>query len=568
MKAVTATGFLASLGTCLLLTWNTQGQQNTPAGANLAVQDPLQSADVEVLTRGPVHEAFAQVTIRRVDAFPIIKKQPPEAIKEIPAELRPEGEAVVWIPGYWAFDVDRDNFLWVSGIWRLPPPQHEWMPGYWRQAADGWQWVPGYWAARGETEVALYPPPPDPIPEAIPPMPEGGDFSGGAIYVPGNWVHQNNDYWWQSGFWTPARQGWTWSPSRWMWNPSGYSYTRGFWDYDLSRRGMLFSPVAFQGQPWMQQPNWSYQPRYGVYNDFLMNNMFARVGTNQFWFGDYFDPRYQQMGFSPWMNYRVGGQFYDPLFAYYRWQNRNNAQWEAQLRATAQARYAGKMAPLPRTLLELQQYARADAKANVRIIGELNELQAQVGKLTKVTQVQRKQMAQMAEDLRDLAQKRAKIEATARTSAKVKTDGEVVRVKLARPQSLAATVDGDKAPPLPKTLPLKVQVKAKGNVNVDGQGKGEGKGKVDGGKGKDSGQNPGKGEGKQVDNPGKGSGKQVDNPGKGGGKQVDNPGKGGDPGKAPDRSSALDLHRLYHLDFATHRMDLFYIADDRVLRMN
>ena len=47
------------------------------------------------------------------------------------------GDNVVWIPGYWSWDDSRNDFLWVSGIWRNLPPGRQWVPGYWSEAAGG-----------------------------------------------------------------------------------------------------------------------------------------------------------------------------------------------------------------------------------------------------------------------------------------------------------------------------------------------------------------------------------------------------------------------------------------------
>ena len=53
---------------------------------------------VEVMARGPVHEAYASPTSDPVPTKPI-PKQPPPPIDEIPPAEKPEGD-VVWISGY------------------------------------------------------------------------------------------------------------------------------------------------------------------------------------------------------------------------------------------------------------------------------------------------------------------------------------------------------------------------------------------------------------------------------------------------------------------------------------
>src|SRR5579871_1453686 len=118
---------------------------------------------VEVLTRGPVHEAFAQVADVNPAPTPVIPRQPPNAIEELPPDQQPQGDNIQWIPGYWAWDQDQSDFVWVSGIWRAPPPDRQWLPGHWQQVAGGWQWVQGLWMPLGQTQVLIVPPPPPPL---------------------------------------------------------------------------------------------------------------------------------------------------------------------------------------------------------------------------------------------------------------------------------------------------------------------------------------------------------------------------------------------------------------------
>ena len=49
----------------------------------------------------------------------------------------PQGADVEWIPGYWAWDDERNDYLWISGIWRDIPPGRQWVPGYWSQVDGG-----------------------------------------------------------------------------------------------------------------------------------------------------------------------------------------------------------------------------------------------------------------------------------------------------------------------------------------------------------------------------------------------------------------------------------------------
>ena len=113
--------------------------------AATASQEPAAQNGVEVLTRGPIHEAYASLASDPEPTKPVAKK-PPAPIEEMPPAEKPEGN-VTWIKGYWAWDDDRNDYLWVSGVWRAAPPGKEWVPGYWREDGDKAQWVPGFWTA-------------------------------------------------------------------------------------------------------------------------------------------------------------------------------------------------------------------------------------------------------------------------------------------------------------------------------------------------------------------------------------------------------------------------------------
>src|SRR5438105_15862052 len=68
----------------------------------------------EPLTRGPVHEAFAPVVSYNSEPGLIVHTRPPELIEELPPEEKPEGDDVAWIPGYWGWDDERNDFVWIS----------------------------------------------------------------------------------------------------------------------------------------------------------------------------------------------------------------------------------------------------------------------------------------------------------------------------------------------------------------------------------------------------------------------------------------------------------------------
>jgi hypothetical protein len=127
----------------IVVAWPSARAQQFPtiAGEN----ESSGESGVEVLTRGPVHEAFAEPIDLEARANIVAPRRPPEPINELQPEQRPEGNAV-WISGYWAWDEERDDFLWVSGVWRIPPTGREWVEGRWERVDGEYCRSPGYWA--------------------------------------------------------------------------------------------------------------------------------------------------------------------------------------------------------------------------------------------------------------------------------------------------------------------------------------------------------------------------------------------------------------------------------------
>lgn len=52
----------------------------------------------------------------------------------------------MWIPGYWAFDPDYDDYYWVPGTWVLAPePGLLWTPPYWAWNGARFVFYDGFW---------------------------------------------------------------------------------------------------------------------------------------------------------------------------------------------------------------------------------------------------------------------------------------------------------------------------------------------------------------------------------------------------------------------------------------
>jgi hypothetical protein len=403
--------------------------------------------DVEVLTRGPVHEAYADPGVTPAEAAPIVPKQPPDPVEEAPPDQKPEGDNVIWIPGYFTWDEDRNDFIWLSGFWRVPPPGRTWVPGSWRQVADGWQWTPGFWAAAEQDNVQFLPPPPAPL-ESAPSTPAP---SADSFFTPGVWVYRDARYLWRPGVWITYRPGWVWVPAHYVWTPVGWVFVDGYWDYPLRQRGLLFAPVYFAGQPWLR-PGWYYTPRYVVYDDFMMGALFLRPRWGGYWFGDYFGAVYERRGFVAWIDIRFGRGVYDPLFSFYVRFNRDNRAWDRDLHALYAARANGDSLP-PRTLVQQTTIVNNTTNVtnikNVTVVAPLAKLDPAVVKLRPITAEQLRTERKSIERFRDAGVQRNRLETQllAKGSVPTKVTDPPRTLKLDLPAT--KTVTSIKPPPLP-----------------------------------------------------------------------------------------------------------------------
>ena len=407
---------------------------------------PDQQEGVEVQARGPIHEAFAEPSIRGPRPSAVVPKKPPDAIEEEPPDQKPSGDAE-WIPGYWAWDQDQKDFLWVSGIWRVPPPNRQWVPGHWDQADDGWQWVPGFWTSTEQkSEVEYLPEPPDPVAEAVP---QASDDE--SSYVPGTWVYRDTRYMWRPGFWVAFRPGWLWVPAGYVWTPAGYIFVDGYWDRPFRDRGLLFAPVSI-ARRLLGREGWVYRPSYAVYDDFLMGAMFVRPDDFHYYFGDYFDPRYQDAGFTAWVDFRIGRRFYDPLLNYYRWNYRNDRRWYRDLDSLYVGRRRGDIDRPPRTLVEQTRLVnRSRGNNNLRnmtALGSLTQIN-RVVKLQRIPAAQLRDVRSHAAQLRKVSQERGAAETRLMRQGTGRERGAPRVAKFALPRAAASTRTQERGGPPP-----------------------------------------------------------------------------------------------------------------------
>ncbi|RIK73938.1 MAG: hypothetical protein DCC68_24040, partial [Planctomycetota bacterium] len=383
--------------------------------------DPVAAADkdmaAEVLASGPIHEAFANPTALNPQPGFIVPKKPADNIEELPPAQKPEGKQVEWIPGYWAWDDPRNDFIWVSGIWRDIPPGRRWVPGYWGEAAGGWQWTPGFWAAAEQEEIEYQPAPP----ESLEVGPSSEAPSEGHFWVPGCWVWQDARYAWRPGYWWAASPDWVWVPHYYSWTPRGYVLCGGFWDWLFPRRGICYSPVYYN-RPIYASAGYYWSPSICFDTGSLYISLFARPNYCHYYYGNYYDPWCARSGFYFWANYHHRRGCYDPIYSHYRWDHvhrRHDHDWEHRVNRRYEHFVANADARPARTYAEAVAWRgrgdrldrdQLEAVRAVRPLDELAKDNRLAMKLDRIDDRNRENFRRGGRDLQNLAVDRGDIE--------------------------------------------------------------------------------------------------------------------------------------------------------------
>lgn len=340
----------------------TSGGQGQTSTGNPPAEMPQSQRGVEIQARGPIHEAFAAPATEPIPSTPV-DKQPPKPIDEMPPAEKPEGN-VLWIPGYWAYDDERKDYLWVSGTWRAPPPGKHWVAGYWKEDGSQWRWVPGFWTlgeaqADGNHQVTYMPAPPAAPQTAAPSQPPSSD----SFFVPGHWewhnagyvmvngaqTYRDAGYAWVAGYWAHVQPGYVWVPAHYRWTPSGYIYIQGYWDLALANRGFLYAPVYVDAA--VIGPGFVYTPTYVVPSTVVVDAFWVRPAYCHYYFGDYYGGAYAGFGFTSGAVFYSRG-YYDPVFVYAVYEHRAEPRWATVQVDICVGRGVGRYPCPPRTLVE------------------------------------------------------------------------------------------------------------------------------------------------------------------------------------------------------------------------
>lgn len=475
---------VGSVGAVLMLTLSLQPSvvAKQPAG------NPPAEKGAEELTRGPVHEAFGKPVTFNAKAGLKINKEPPAPVEEMPPDEKPEGDNVAWIPGYWSYDDERTDFVWISGFWRTMPPERTWVSGYWKKAEDGHVWVSGYWASAATKDTEYLPNPPESIENGASTKPPTANH----IWVPGCWVWHDTRYVWRPGYWLVNQAGWIWMPAHYNWTPCGYVYVDGYWDWSVKRRGVLFAPVYID-RVYYTRPGYVYSPAIAIDGEVVTEHFFVRGAYGHYYFGDYYDTTYVSFGITPWFTFHATRYCYDPIYCSYECHYRTvDPGWSARIQVDFRYRSDHVDARPARTYAQQQVIINNNTKivnktvinngnvtnnknvAMARPLKEMSQDKNSEMKFQKVEPDKRQKISQEAKEVRHATAQRTQLESDA--AAKAPKGGNGQPMKLARPDTpvvAKASNDNDKGkapPPLPPSAKQdREKIAQSGGNNHDGK---------------------------------------------------------------------------------------------------
>ncbi len=155
------------------------------------------------------------------------------------------------------------------------------------------------------------------------------------------------------GYWLAANRDWVWAPSHYVWTPRGYVFCEGHWDYPLEDRGVLFAPVYFPASVY-GRADYRYSPSIVLDLGVLSVSLFTYPRYSHYYFGDYYDDSYVNIGIYPRDDVDRLHTWYDPTFVHDRWDHRNESGWVQNERHQYDVRHADVALRPPRTYQDME----------------------------------------------------------------------------------------------------------------------------------------------------------------------------------------------------------------------
>lgn len=203
----------------------------------LCILNPFALRAIPAVDIAPIHEAFVSKFSDPIPLVTIPQTPPSPRAENIPPKPY---EDAIWISGYWAWVQEKNDFRWICGVWRRPPPAARfWIPGSWNKTDSGWVFAKGFWSNAPQNQLKLInKAPPAAISDKIPQAPSADHF-----WAPGYWNYTEASglYSWFSGKWEEANSSWILAPASYIWRPTGFIFAPLYWDWPLDKRGTAYN---------------------------------------------------------------------------------------------------------------------------------------------------------------------------------------------------------------------------------------------------------------------------------------------------------------------------------------
>jgi hypothetical protein len=226
---------------------------------------------------------------------------------------------------------------------------------------------------------------------------------------------------------------------------------QGYWDHDIVHRGVMFAPVYYD-RPIYARPDYYYSPNTVIDLAMMAACLFVQPGSHHYYYGDYYDHRYEERGFYPWWSKQIPRYGDDPNYAHYRSsQLTQDPDWDVHVDEQYRHRREHVEDRPPQTLalqMERINTKRDAAHEEViigRSIGEAVQSKTLPLRFTSINMDERKKIETNARDVRKFQMERAKMETAPAVAGKPEK-----RVENAQPVKLRMRASPVFAKPLEK----------------------------------------------------------------------------------------------------------------------
>ena len=184
-----------------------------------------------------------------------------------------------------------------------------------------------------DQEQGEYLPTPPPSVEAGPNCPPPA-ANPNCTWTPGYWKWcvecESGKYVWCPGTWMEHQPDWVWTPPRYLPTPGGCLFVKGYWDYPLELRGVMYAPVYFT-EPCFTRPDYVYCPSVCIPATTLTSCLFVQPSCQHYRFGDYFDSKCSAAGIYPWYAYHHSRWGCDPIYSHASAVHHGDRQWSHRI---------------------------------------------------------------------------------------------------------------------------------------------------------------------------------------------------------------------------------------------